>query len=260
MSRLVFGVQPVREVLRAHGNRVETLWLAGAPPGQAGELRDGENPKLAGLHRLAESCGVVVTPTSRHELERMSKGGMHQGAAALAPDLKLIDHEHFMKLVTNLEAPPTVVILDGIMDPQNFGAVVRSAVALGAPFVVWPEHGSAPLTPATFRASAGAVEHATLVRVPSLPPLIHDLKQVGFTVVLLEGGSDTALESVQLSGPVAIVVGAEDRGAKPAVKKATSVRAHVPMTRAIDSLNASVACALALYEVGRQRRASNDIP
>jgi len=244
----VFGVQPVREVLRAHGNRVEGLWLI-----------EPMNPKVAGLERLAESCGVTVQKTSRFELDRMSKGGMHQGAAALAPELKLLDHAHFMKLIGALEEPATVVILDGIMDPQNFGAVVRSSVALGAPYIVWPEHGSAPLTPATFRASAGAVEHANLVRVPSLPPLIHELKQIGFTVVLLEGGSDTALEAVQLSGPVAIVVGAEDKGAKPGVKKACSVRAHVPMSREIDSLNASVACALALYEVGRQRRASTPI-
>lgn len=241
-TRIVFGIQPVRELLRVHGAAVSALYLG-----------DGDNPKLESLKNLALSRGVTPTPISRSELDRRTKGAMHQGALAEGPELELLDEE---ALFDKLEADSSRVItlLDGIMDPQNFGALVRSTVALAGGIVVFPEHGAAPLSPATFRASAGAIEHATLVRVPSLPPLIHQLKERGFTVVLLEGSTDVELDTLDLAGPTAIVVGAEDKGARPAVRKAVTMKARVPMAKTIDSLNASVATALALYEVARQRR------
>ncbi len=241
MSRTVFGIQPVREVLRAHGEHAR-VWLA-----------QPSSPKLAGLERLATSRGASLSWVRRDELDRRTKGGMHQGALAEAPELVLLDHDRFMKSVL-AEPHPTAMLLDGIMDPQNFGAVVRAAVAQGVPHLVWPEHGSAPLTPATFRASAGAIEHARLTRVPSLIPVIQDLRARDFTVVLLDGSGELPLDQVDLRGRVAVVLGAEDRGAKPAVRRAASVRAHIPMAGVIDSLNASVAAAVALYEVARQRR------
>ncbi|NUP10359.1 MAG: RNA methyltransferase [Polyangiaceae bacterium] len=241
-GRVVFGIQPVREVLRAKGDKTSKLLLA-----------DGDNPKLDGLERLAASRGLTATRVPRAELDRRTKGGMHQGAFAVAPVLEVLNEE---QILTRLEAEanPVVMILDGIMDPQNFGAVVRGAVALGAFFVVWPEHGSAPLTPATFRASAGAVEHAILGRVRALPGFMDALASRGFTSVLLDGNCETALDELDLTGPVAIVVGAEDVGAKPSVRRAATRRARIPMSGTIDSLNASVASALALYETMRQRR------
>jgi len=244
VSRLVYGVQPVREVLRAHGAAARGVWLL-----------DSDSPKLFGLERLAKGMGVPVERAPRGELDRRTKGGMHQGAVTLAPELVVLDEAGLLERLSD-QPDPVVLVLDGVMDPQNFGAAVRSAVALGAPYVVWPEHGSAPLTPATFRASAGAIEHATLVRARSLPPLLEELKTMGFHVVLLEASSEDALEKLDLMGPVAMIIGAEDRGAKPAVRKAASSRARLPMSGAIDSLNASVATALALYEISRQRRSS----
>jgi len=259
-GRLVFGIQPVRELLRVQGPEVAGLWVAA----------DSDNPKLESLCNLARSRGVEPAAVSRGELDRRTKGAMHQGVVAEGPPLTLLDEDELLALVDR-DPARVVTLLDGIMDPQNFGALVRSAVALasaegagrpegpvepGGPggVVVFPEHGAAPLSPATFRASAGAIEHATLVRVPSLPPLIEALKQRGFTVVLLEGRAEHELDRLPLTGPTAIVVGAEDRGARPAVRKAVSARARLPMSPAIDSLNASVATALALYEVARQRR------
>jgi 23S rRNA (guanosine2251-2'-O)-methyltransferase len=244
-GRLVLGVQPVREVLRAHGERTVRVLLEG-----------GDSPKLEGLARLATGRGVPIERVSRAALDRLAKGAMHQGAAAFAPRLQVLSEEELLAALGQIERP-LILILDGIMDPQNFGAVVRSAVALGASFVVWAEHGSAPLTPATFRASAGAIEHARLARVPSLPTVLEALSGLGFTSVLLEGSSEGVLGDLDLTGPLAIVVGAEDRGAKPAVRRAVTHRAKLPMSGTIDSLNASVAGALALYEALRQRSVSN---
>ena len=242
-TRLVFGVQPVREVLRAHGDAAGPLVIS-----------DSDSQKLEGLARLAASRDVPVERAPRAELDRRTKGGMHQGAVIYAPELALLSEEELFVEIEG-DASALVMIADGVMDPQNFGAVVRSSVALGARHVIWPEHGSAPLTPATFRASAGAIEHARLVRVRSLPSLFTGLHERGLSTVLLEGSSEQTLESVDLRGPVAIIVGAEDRGAKPAVRRAVTAKARLPIA-VIDSLNASVAAALALYEVGRQRRAA----
>ncbi len=149
-----------------------------------------------------------------------------------------------------------VVALDEIQDPQNFGAVIRSAVAMSASAVLWPEHRSAPLSPATFRASAGAIEHATLCRVASLPPALESLRRRGLFVVGLDANGPTSIDRVDLKRPVAVVVGAEGKGLRKTVKHACDALARLPMPGPIGSLNASVAVAIALYECVRQRGAA----
>jgi 23S rRNA (guanosine2251-2'-O)-methyltransferase len=154
-----------------------------------------------------------------------------------------------------IEPSSVIVALDGVMDPQNFGAVMRSAVALGASAIVWPEHSSAPLSPATFRASAGAVEHAILCRVPALPEALDALSSRGVTTVGLDARGPAELSAIALDGPIAIVIGAEDKGIRGPVRRACRYVARLPMRGPVGSLNASVAGALALYEVLRQRQA-----
>jgi 23S rRNA (guanosine2251-2'-O)-methyltransferase len=141
------------------------------------------------------------------------------------------------------------------MDPQNFGAVIRSAVALGATAILWPEHSSAPLSPATFRASAGAIEHAALCRVPALAEALQALASRGVTAVALDAQGTVELRTIDLTGPVVIVIGAEDKGVRRPVRAACQHTARLPMRGPIGSLNASVAGAIALYEVVRQRSA-----
>ncbi|MDI3285260.1 23S rRNA (guanosine(2251)-2'-O)-methyltransferase RlmB [Polyangium sp. 15x6] len=238
MSRLVYGLQPVREAVRVHGDALERV-----------VVEQGGSPKIQAVGRFAEGRGVRVETAPRAELDRRTGGGRHQGVVAVAPDLRI-------RGVDQLEIEPTsiVVALDGIMDPQNFGAIVRSAVALGATGIVWPEHSSAPLSPAMFRASAGAIEHATLCRVSSLPEALRSLADRGVTVIALDAQGPTTLGAVDLRGPVAIVIGAEDKGARKPVLRACQHIARLPMAGPIGSLNASVAGALALYEVLRQRQ------
>lgn len=238
MSRLVYGLQPVREAVRVHGDALERV-----------VVEQGSTPKIQAVGRFAEGRGVHVETAPRAELDRRTGGGRHQGVLAVAPDLRILR-------VDALPIEPTsiVVVLDGIMDPQNFGAIVRSAVALGATGIVWPEHSSAPLSPATFRASAGAIEHATLCRVSSLPEALRSLADRGVAVIALDAQGPTTLGGIDLRGPVAIVIGAEDKGARKAVLRACQHIARLPMAGPIGSLNASVAGALALYEVLRQRQ------
>ncbi len=238
MARLICGLQPVREAIRARGGELERVLIC---------ERDG-SAELRALARFARDHGATVEDTAKGELDRLARGARHQGAVALAPALTL-------RALGELELGERalVVALDELQDPQNFGAVLRSAVAMGSSAVLWPEHSAAPLSAATFRASAGAVEHAVLCRVASLPGALTVLKESGLLVVGLDAGGPDPIDEVDLTGPVALVVGAEGKGLRRGVKASCDRLARLPMGGPIASLNASVALAIGLYEAVRQR-------
>ncbi|HVH47891.1 MAG TPA: TrmH family RNA methyltransferase, partial [Labilithrix sp.] len=144
-------------------------------------------PQIEAVARFATDRGASVVHVPRGELDRTAKGARHQGAIAFAPELQLVGID---ELANELANDTVIVALDEIEDPQNFGAVVRSAVALGATAIVWPAHHAAPLSPATFRASAGAIEHARLCRVSALPTALDRLREAGATVVGLDANAE----------------------------------------------------------------------
>jgi len=240
-ARMICGLQPVREAIRAQGDRLARVLVESDP-------RD--SPQLEALARFARDHGAPVERLARAELDRMARGVRHQGTIAFAPQLAIVRLDDLA-----VDAGALIVLLDEVQDPQNFGAVVRSSVAMGATAVVWPEHRSAPLSPAAFRASAGAVEHATLCRVPSLPPALEALRAREVVVIGLDMAGDAVIDRIDLTGPIALVVGAEGKGIRKTVKNACDALARLPMGGSIASLNASVAVAIALYEAVRQRAA-----
>lgn len=237
--RLVTGLQAVREAIRVHGAGLDQVLVE----------KDG-GPQIEAVARFAQDRGAKVARVTRSEIDKASKGARHQGAIAFAPELAIVSID---EIVATLKDDTVIVALDEIEDPQNFGAVIRSSVALGATAVLWPENHSAPLSPATFRASAGAVEHARLCRVAALPTALETLKAAAVHVVGLDMNADKVLADVEINGPCVLVVGAEGKGLRKPVKKACTALANLPMTGAIDSLNASVAAAIALYELRRRK-------
>lgn len=243
MSRVVAGIQPVREAIRALGNRVEKLLVLHRP--------DHRSPTLDALSRFARDQGIPVEPAPDSTLDRLAPRAMHQGAVALVPDLRLIPLDVLVRSDASL-----VIALDRIVDPHNFGAVVRSSVAFGAQAVMWPENSSAPLSQAMFRASAGAVEHASLCRVRSLPEALLELRQAGRRVVGLAGDGPDLLPDIDLTSPVVVVVGSEGEGLRKGVRNACDSIARIPTLPPVSVLNASVSAAVALYEVRRQRLAA----
>lgn len=234
--RLVVGLQPVREAIRAHGRKLGAVLIE--RPG-----RGAPSERLSALGRFAKDQGIDrIDLVPRKSLDELAGNTEHQGAAAFAPDLELLAPE------TLLDAPaPLIVALDGIQDPQNFGAVIRSAVALGATGIVWPEHASAPLRPATFRASAGAIEHARLSRVGSLVRFLDDAIARSVQVVGLTPEGDRPLQDVDLGLPTVLVIGSEHGGLGRAVRQRATTLARLSLEGPVQSLNASVACGIALY-------------
>jgi len=240
-ERLVCGIQPVREAIAAHGSALRVL------------VERGDAPQLDALARFAKDRGARVDRVARAELDRESRGARHQGAIAYAPPLRLRALEALELPDASARERALVVLLDSIEDPQNFGAVIRSSVAFGASAIVWPEHGAAPLTPATFRASAGAIEHAQLCVVRSLPHAIDALKSRGLQVIGLDAAGERAVDALDLAKDTALVLGAEGAGLHRAVKKSCDAIARLPMRGPLASLNVSAAAAVALYEARRQR-------
>lgn len=236
--RLIVGLQPVREAIRVH--RFALARVA---------LEEKSSPTLEALARFATDQGVPeVVRAPRSELERWTEGGQHQGVVAWGPELRLIPFETLLE-----DANLLALALDGIQDPQNFGAVIRSAVGVADAAVVWGEHSSAPLSPATGRASAGAIEHARLCRVPSLVGALTAARERGLSVVGLDAHSPQRVGELDLSGPTILVVGNEHEGMGRAVRRACSAVGRLTSSGRIDSLNASVAAALALHEAAIMR-------
>ncbi|HEY4106052.1 MAG TPA: RNA methyltransferase [Polyangiaceae bacterium] len=236
--RLIAGLQPVREAIRVRRSALKRVAIEQKP-----------SPTLEALARFATDQGVAeVVRAARADLDRWTDGAQHQGAVAWGPELELTAFE------TLLDDPNLLALaLDGIQDPQNFGAVIRSAVGVADAAVVWGEHSSAPLSPATGRASAGALELAKLCRVPSLVGALNAARERGVAVIGLDAHAPQRVSELSLEGPTVLVVGNEHEGMGRGVRRACSAVGRLLTSGRIDSLNASVAAALALYEAANSR-------
>lgn len=232
--RLIVGLQPVREAIRIHKSRLTQVLVDARP-----------TPRLNAVERYARDQGVSsVERVAAQELDRQSCGVQHQGVIAYGPPLELLTLESLLEL-ENLLA----LALDEIQDPQNFGAVVRSAVGIAGAAIIWGENASAPLSPAMFRASAGAIEQARLCRVPSLRDALRRLAEGGAQVIGLDARAPQPLHEMSLSGPLILVIGSEHEGLGRAVRPACQRFARLLSAGTLDSLNASVAAGIALHTV-----------
>lgn len=235
---IVYGVNPVLEALRAHPARVRYVGIA--------REQSGRMQKLIGE---AKSAGVSVRMMSAHELDRLSNRGVHNGVVA---DVEAGAYVDFHDVAT-AEETKFVLILDGITDPQNFGAILRVADGFGVDLVVIPEHESVGLTPAAVKASAGASEWVRVAQVTNLSRAIELLKEKGFWVYAAEAGGDRA-DAIDFTGKVALVMGSEGKGVRRNVLEHCDRSVSIPMFGHVDSFNVASAAAVLCYEVVRQTR------
>lgn len=235
---IIWGVNPVLEALRA--GRVATIRVA---------LRDDRRVKE--ILELAATRGVKVQRVDRNALDRDTSGrGLHQGVVAelrQGPELAVID------LVRSAPGPPLIVVLDGIEDPHNVGAILRAADAAGADGVVRQKRHAAPLGGAAAKASAGAIAHVKIAEVVNVARALEELKEAGLWTVGLAGDAPTPYTDVDLTLPTSLVLGAEGSGLRRLVRERCDVLASIPMRGHVDSLNVSVAAGIVLFEAIRQR-------
>ena len=243
--RTVHGVNPVRELLRAGQEAPAEIWVAAG----------AERARLADILRLARERGAKLREAPRQKLDRLAGTDRHQGVVAVVADYRYRDLEELLEGARGSGRPPLLVLLDGIEDPQNLGAIIRSAHALGAHGVIIPRDRAAGITPAAAKASAGAVEHCPVARVTNLSQAIETMKESGIWTVATAADGDVELAAVDLTGPMALVVGGEGQGVRPLVRKHCDHVARIPMMGGIGSLNAAASASICLYEAARQRAA-----
>jgi 23S rRNA (guanosine2251-2'-O)-methyltransferase len=240
MNNKICGVHAVYEALASQKQAIERLHIA----------REAHSPRVKEILDIARRRDVPVRKEERVVLDRMAEGEVHQGIIAITAALTYADFELLFK-----PEKPLVVVLDGVEDPHNLGAVIRTAEACKASGIVVPERHSAPLSPTVVKASAGASAYIPVVRVKNLVSAIDEMKERGLWIVGVDPAATQNWTDFDYKGSTALVLGGEHRGLRRLVREHCDVLVRIPMLGNIASLNISVAAAVVLYEVVRQREA-----
>ena len=246
MSQLekVYGVHAVEALLRHHPKRVKQLWLA--------ESRQA--PRIQPMLELAAQNRVPVGHKERQELDEWAEG-VHQGVVAEVSPSQVWGENMLDELLERSEGVPLLLVLDGVTDPHNLGACLRVADAAGAQAVIAPKDRSASLNATAIKVASGAADTVPYVTVTNLSRALRQMQEAGIWVIGAAGEAEQDLYSVDQTGPVAWVLGAEGDGLRRLTRDTCDVLARIPMHGSVDSLNVSVASGICLFEAARQRRA-----
>jgi 23S rRNA (guanosine2251-2'-O)-methyltransferase len=237
---LVYGIHAVSEAMKAR--RVSRLI----------HVR-GAGPRIDALIGRAQELRIPIETVDVRALDKQARGGVHQGVAA---ELQPLPTYTLDEVVKEAGGPPLVIVLDGIEDPQNVGAILRSADAAGVHGVVRQARHAAPLDGATAKASAGAVNHVRIVTVVNISRALDELKELGVWTVGLDASAPEPYDAADYRVPTAFVVGAEGTGLRRLVRETCDRLVCIPMVGQVSSLNVSVSAGIALFEAARQRRTS----
>ncbi|MBC7289874.1 MAG: 23S rRNA (guanosine(2251)-2'-O)-methyltransferase RlmB [Actinotalea sp.] len=242
---IVSGRNSVVEALRA-GVPCDGVWVARSIEG---------DERTREILKIASDKGLPILEVTKPELDRLTDGLVHQGVAMQVPEYRYVDLDRIRARAERAGEPPLVVALDGITDPRNLGAVLRSAGAFGAHGVVVPERRAAGVTAAAWKVSAGAAARVPVARVTNLVRALEELRREGCFVVGLDAGGTTDVADLHVAtDPLVLVVGSEGKGLGRLVRETCDVIASIPIRGAVESLNAGVAAGVSLYEVDRLRR------
>jgi len=244
-SQLVAGVHSVRTALKHGAGSVLEVWVEA-------RRRDRRVKEVIGL---AKAEGVPVTPVAREELDSMAPGANHQGVVARTKAPAALDETALRRLLEAVEEPLFLLILDGVQDPHNLGACLRSADAAGVHAVIAPKDRSVGLTPVACKVASGAAETVPFVQVTNLVRTLRWLSdELGVWLIGTAGEAGTGLFETDLKGPLGIVMGGEEKGMRRLTREACGQLVKLPMAGSVESLNVSVAAGICLFEAVRQRR------
>jgi 23S rRNA (guanosine2251-2'-O)-methyltransferase len=247
---LVAGRNPVAECLRADVPAT-ALYVA---------LGIDADERVAESVSLAAGKGISVLEVQRAELDRLTNGAVHQGIALQMPPFEYAHPDDLLKAAQDTGEPPLLVALDGVTDPRNLGAVIRSAAAFGANGVLVPQRRSAGVTAVAWRTSAGMAARLPVAMATNLTRSLRDFAARGLMIVGLDADGTMELDDLALAtSPLVVVVGSEGRGLSRLVRETCDATVSIPMSAGVESLNASVAAGVVLAEVARLRRAAGRV-
>jgi 23S rRNA (guanosine2251-2'-O)-methyltransferase len=243
---IIYGLNPVVEALRGTRKAFE-LFVAGA----------GTDKRLEKLLKLAAEKAVPVRHREKADIFRLCGNDHHQGVALRIEGFSYAEIEDILERFRSSGENGLIIVLDGIQDPHNLGAIIRSAACAGAHGVIIPKDRAAGITPTVEKASAGAVETIPVAQVVNIAQTLEELKKVGFWIYGASDNASALLFDQNLTGATALVIGNEGEGIRPLVRKKCDAVFSIPMQGGVSSLNASVAAGIALFEVVRQRMKKN---
>jgi 23S rRNA (guanosine2251-2'-O)-methyltransferase len=245
---VLYGIHPVEEAIRSGARQLDHVSVA----------RDRRDEKLDRLIELCRSAGIRVTHESKDTLTKLARSEMHQGVLAMVRERKFLAIEDL--LATEKEGPRFFLALDGVEDPHNLGALLRTAEGAGVDGVILPERRSAPITATVAKTSAGASEHVKVARVTNLVRSLEQMKQKNVWVLGLDERGSPDYMDFDFKTDCVLVLGREGAGLHDLVKKTCDHLLRIPMAGKVSSLNVSVAGAVVMYEAMRQRRAVTAAP
>ncbi len=244
---IIYGKNPVIELLSNPSSEIDELYFS----------RDDRRNDTAEIIEIAKSRGLKASNLSKQELSDLCETTSHQGIAIRVKDFEYTDLAETISNAKKKQEQLLLIILDHIEDPQNFGAIIRTADVLGAHGVVIPKDRAAPVTPAVVKASAGAVSHIPISRVVNLATVIRDLKKQGVWIVGTDSMSSKSVQEEDLKNiDIALVIGNEGKGLGNNIKSECDFLVSIPQSGKVSSLNASVAAGIMMYEIVRQRAGS----
>ena len=247
---IIYGKNPVSELLLNPSSEIEEVFIYG----------DDRRNNAAEILKIAKGRGVKVSNLSKEELSKLCQTNSHQGIAARVKDYKYHDLPDIFAQAKEKGDQLFVIILDHIEDPQNLGAIIRTADVLGAHGVVIPKDRAASVTPAVVKASSGAVNHVPISRVVNLSVVIRDLKKQGVWIVGADSSSSISVHQEDFKNlDIALVIGNEGKGLSHKIKNECDFLVSIPQSGKVSSLNASVAAGIMIYEIMRQRISTSDI-
>jgi 23S rRNA (guanosine2251-2'-O)-methyltransferase len=243
-TEILYGIHSTREAVRAGRRTIFKICVSGKKTSK----------RLYDVVSLAESKNIPVEEVPQSGLKRLLQVENHQGICARVSAYPLVDMSLILGAFGHGMHPPMVLLLDHIVDPQNLGALIRTALCVGTDAVFIPKDRAALPTPTVSRASAGALEHVRMSQVTNMVATIQTMKRLGFWIIGLDREAMDSIYTADFTGPLALVIGGEEKGVRSLVKRHCDTLVSIPQNHTIDSLNASVAGAVAMYEAFRQRR------
>jgi 23S rRNA (guanosine2251-2'-O)-methyltransferase len=250
MAQIIYGIHPVKEALKSLHLQFQKILIGTQKP----------HPPIQSVLDLAIKRQVPVTFTTKETLNQMVKGGLHQNVVGLIKETQYADLGEILSQWRKEGTKALLLILDGIQDPQNFGSLIRTALGCGVHGMIIPKDRAVGITPSVVKASAGAALHLPIARVVNIATTVDTLKKEGIWVYGASGEAKDLIYNVDLNIDLAIVIGAEEKGIRPLVKKKCDRLFSIPMKGPISSFNASVSGGMILYEVMRQRSLHNNLP
>ncbi|WP_432470764.1 23S rRNA (guanosine(2251)-2'-O)-methyltransferase RlmB [Amphritea sp. HPY] len=240
----IFGIHAVTTAITRDAKRIRGMWV----------LKGRSDTRIQTLLELAKQHSIRVEVTAKKELDQMAEGGVHQGVVVACEPIQTKNEQFLDAMLDRLEEPAFLLVLDGVTDPHNLGACLRTADAAGVHAVIAPKDKSAPLNSTASKVACGAAEVMPYVLVTNLARTLKDLQQRGVWITGTAGEAEVLVNNADLKGPMALVMGAEGKGMRRLTREHCDHLVKIPMAGEVSSLNVSVATGVCLFEAVRQRK------